>query len=218
MSNEYPVKKLFYDYEARSFIVSSFSFAMTGIFLVYNVWLGFVYKALWNFSIGIYYLLLLVLRGAIILAEKRWRYNEKEEREQKRVRLFQHISRVLLLLDFALIVPIILMVFLQRNVDMGMIPAVSVAAYTTYKVVIALINYTKARVRENISLYGLRIINLKDAVVSVLTLQNTLVMVFSNGKSMQMLTSYTSAGILIGMIALTILLIRKGQNFKKTMG
>ena len=59
----------------------------------------------------------------------------------------------------------------------------------------------------------MKIINLKDAIVSILTLQNTMVMVFGNETSMLTLTAYTSAGMLVGMFILTILSIRKGYQY-----
>lgn len=206
------INNLSANFELRSFFSSSISFLTTIIFLAYNFIIGLIYHSVWNFSISFYYLLLVVLRGLIIFNEKKWRDIEDTRRNSNRIHLFRSISRILLAVDFVLIAPISLMVLSHRNVSIGMIPAIAVAAYTTYKVTIAIVNYTKVKKHENISLFLLKIINLKDAMVSVLTLQNTMVMVFGTDKSMQTLTAYTSAAILAFMIIITALLIRKGRK------
>ncbi len=209
------IKSVYKNYELRSFLFSGFSLFTTFAFLVYNFALGAIYKTIWNFSISFYYLILLGLRTVIIFKEKSWRYAQTRVKKQNQLRLFRFITKILLLMDLALIVPISLMVLSQRKVSIGMIPAIGTAAYTTYKVTFATINYFKTRGQKNLSLFGLKIINLKDAIVSILTLQNTMVMVFSDGISIQTLTAYTSAGILAGMFILTILLIRKGYQYSE---
>lgn len=209
------VKNIYKDYELRSYLLSGFSLFTTFAFLIYNLVLGIVYKTVWNFSISIYYMVLLGLRTLIIVKEKHWRLETEDCRRKHQLQLFRFTTILLLLMDIALIVPIALMVFTQRSVNMTMIPAIGIAAYTTYKITVAIINYVKTREQRNLSLFGLKIINLKDAIVSILTLQNTMVMVFGNGKSLQTLTAYTSAGMLFAMFVITILLIRKGNQYSK---
>lgn len=207
------LKSLNKDYELRSYLFSGFSLFTTFVFLIYNLVLGIVYSAIWNFSISFYYLILLTLRTIIITKEKTWRYDEISIRNKKRLKLFRFTTKILLVMDLALIIPISLMVLSKRNVDISMIPTIGIAAYTTYKVTFATINYFKTRGQKNLSLFGLKIINLKDAIVSILTLQNTMVMGFGNETSMLTLTAYTSAGMLVGMFILTILSIRKGYQY-----
>lgn len=47
--------------------------------------------------------------------------------------------------NVSLVVPITLMVLNRKSVSMTMIPAISMAAYTTYKVVMASANMKRAR-------------------------------------------------------------------------
>lgn len=64
------LKSLNKDYELRSYLFSGFSLFTTFVFLIYNLVLGIVYSAIWNFSISFYYLILLTLRTIIITKEK----------------------------------------------------------------------------------------------------------------------------------------------------
>ncbi len=207
------IRELKNDKVLRSFISSTVSFIATTVFLAYNFVMGIMLRSVWNFSISFYYLLLVLLRAFILFSEKKWLNMTARERANKRILLFNRTCRMLILVDLALIVPISLMVLSQRSVKIGMIPAIATAAYTTYKVILSAVHYSRARKHENLSLYGLKIINLKDAIVSVLTLQNTMVMAFGTGNSMLPLTACTSAAMLIGMILLTALLLRKGRKF-----
>ena len=58
----------------------------------------------------------------------------------------------------------------------------------------------------------LREISFIDALVSVLTLQNTLIMVNSSGDGREMLTlsAITSAAIMLGVLALSVAALIKG--------
>ncbi len=211
------LKSVYKDYESRSYLFAELSLFTTFVFLAYNFVLGVRYQAIWNFSISFYYMVLLGLRTIMIAGEKRSRHDEMKTRQQEQLRLFRLTTKILLLMDFALIVPITLMVMSRRSVNIGMVPAIGIAAYTTYKIIFAAIHYFKTRGQKNLALFGLKIINLKDAIVSILTLQNTMVMVFGNSASMQTFTAYTSAGISIGMLVMTVLLIRKGVQYSEGM-
>ncbi len=200
------------DYVLRSYVTATFSFAVNIAFLVYNLYLGVAYHLIWNTSICGYYFLLVLLRMLIFWNEKKWNRKPPQNIYQCRAVLFRFESWLLLLVDFALIAPVVLMVKSQRTVNIGMIPAISVAAYTTYKIVMAILNYRKTSNNENLSLYGLKILNLKDAIVSVLTLQNTLIMVFGDKNDMLILCAYTSAGMLGIMVVISVLSIKKSKR------
>ncbi len=202
------------DYTLRSFIYSSLSSLATLAFLGYNLFMGIAYHSIWNISISIYYFLLLTMKSTVIMCEKIWRNASAELLRTRRVKLFRAVCRILILVDAAMALPIALMVMSQRQVDMGMIPAIAVAAYTTYKVTLAVINYQKTRKKDHLSLHLLKIINLMDAMVAVLTLQNTLVTVFGEGEDMLMLTSWTSAGMLGLMVTLTVILLQRAKRIK----
>lgn len=196
------------DPTTRSRLASLTSFLVTTLFLGYNLVMGLRLHSVWYFSISVYYFVLLVLRGLILLCARSWRGLAESARLGKKRRMYCAVTRILIAMDVSLVVPIFLMVLSARPVHMGMIPAIAVATYTTYKVTAAIIGYCRARGQQDLTLLSLRIVNGKDAAVSILTLQNTLVAVFGEGKSMLTLTAYTSAGMLLAMVSFTALSIR----------
>ena len=125
------------EYSFRTFINSTGSFAVTFVFALYNGFLGIWYSSVWNAGICIYYFFLVLIRGKILLTEKRNLAREKTEADKYRTKTFAGTAKILLLMSFALIIPVLLMVYNERPVNMGLIPAIAVASYTTYKVVMA---------------------------------------------------------------------------------
>lgn len=194
------------DYNFKTIVNSAASFFITLIFAIYNIFLGIRYIAVWNLSIGIYYIFLAVIRGIIINQEKNYIIKGIDNRNK-----IHMISSVLLTaMNLALIMPITLMVIGKRNIKTSMIPAISIATYTTFKIITASINLKKSKKSDDILIKDLRNINFIDAVVSVLTLQNTLIVAkgADNQSEMFRLSAIMSGIGLALIIILTILNIR----------
>ena len=104
------------------------------------------------------------------------------------------------------------MVRQQRPVSLTLIPAIVMAAYTTYKVIMASVNLGKRKVSSDSLVWLLRTISFIDALVSVLTLQNTLIMVESSGENPGMLplTAVTSAVVWVAVLVMSLSAIVKG--------
>ncbi len=95
---------------------------------------------------------------------------------------------------------------------MTLITAIAMAAYTTYKVVMASVNLKRRKRSSNSLVRLLRTISFIEALVSVLTLQNTLIMVNLKGDGSEMLTltAITSAAIMMTVLALSVSAMIKG--------
>lgn len=74
-----------------------------------------------------------------------------------------------------------MMVMQQKEIHYTAIPAIAIAAYTTYKVTMSAKHFIKTRKSNHLSIKMLRNINFVDALVSVLSLQYTLIMTFDGG-------------------------------------
>ena len=198
------------DYDFKTVTAALGSLFVTAIFALYNGFLGVYHSSLWNGSICVYYLVLVGLRTMIIAARKNEDRRTNPERAQTKV--YVASAALLLFLNVCLVVPVSLMVVRQKPVDMTLIPAIAMAAYTTYKVVMASVNL-KRRIRSSNRLVRLlRTISFIDALVSVLSLQNTLIMVNMKGDGSEMLalTAITSAAIMLTVLALSVAAMIKG--------
>ena len=182
------------DYHFQTVYTARISALITFGFTVFNGVIGVLYRSVWNISICIYYVLLAKVRRIIVRSQRKTVDKNQDKEIIKKTYVVTHI--ILILIDLALVVPITLMVIGARNYTYGMIPAISMAAYTTYRMTMSIIHYFKSKRNENRFIRVIRTINLQDTLVSVLTLQNALII--ANGDdmaSMMRLTMWTSAGI-----------------------
>lgn len=196
------------------------SFGVTILFAIYNGFWGIRFLSVWHGSICIYYILLVMIRGMILLTEKENAARSIEESAHCRRKTFRISSAMLLLLNLALILPLSMLVTLEKPVNMGLIPAITMAAYTTYKIIMASIRIGKQKHSSlgNVLVAELRTINFIDALVSVLILQNTLIMVNqtkSSSGDMILLSVVSGAVIYFMILFTTVYLLMTGLKGSK---
>ena len=181
---------------------------VTAAFAVYNGYLGIAQASPWHGGICVYYLLLHLLRLIVIRAERVSRGSTGADSRKKRA--VRAASWLLVALNLCLIGPFYLMVSQRRPVTLTLIPAIAMAAYTTYKVTMAAVNLKRKGRSDNRSVRFLRTLNFIDALLSIVTLQNTLIMVNNadGGRSMLPLTATTSGLIWAAMLAISIYELR----------
>ena len=198
------------DYDFKTVTAALGSLFVTAIFALYNGFLGVYHASLWHGSICVYYFVLVGLRTMIITARKS--ADRRTEPERAQTKFYVASASLLLFLNLCLVVPVSLMVVRQRPVDMTLIPAITMAAYTTYKVIMASVNLKRRKRSPDRLVRLLRTINFIDALVSVLSLQNTLIMVNMKGDGSEMLTltAVTSAAIMLTVLALSVAAMIKG--------
>lgn len=208
------------DYAFKTITSSIVSFGTTVLFALYNGFLGIFRLSVWHGSICVFYLILVTVRGMILLTEKKNINRSEQERICHRHKTFKISSVVLLMLNLALILPISLMVIFEKPINIGLIPAIAMAAYTTYKITMAFIHMRKQKRNSynNVLVTELRVINFIDALVSVLTLQNTLIMVNqanADTNDMFIVSAVSSAVIYVVIMCMTFNLLIKGFKRNK---
>ena len=190
------------DYYFSTVFSSAISTLISIVFALYNGALEIVYQSWWHGLICVYYLLLATIR-AILIGTRR--------KNQKTIRMITYL--LLLVLDVSLIGPIYVMVSGERSYTYGLIPAIAMAVYTTYRITISIVHFSKSRKKDKSLLFELRMINMTDALVAVLSLQNALII--ANGgmnEGMRTLTAWTSGGIYLVIVLITIMSFIKAQR------
>lgn len=190
------------DYYFSTVFSSAISTLISMVFALYNGALGIVYQSWWHGLICVYYLLLATIR-AILIGTRR--------KNQKTIRMITYL--LLLVMDVSLIGPIYVMVSGERSYTYGLIPAIAMATYTTYRITISIVHFRKSRKKDKSLLFELRMINMTDALVAVLSVQNALII--ANGgmnEGMRALTAWTSGGIYLVIVLITIMSFIKVQR------
>ena len=193
------------DYLLKTVTLSIVSMLVGFAFALYNGVLGIVCRSLWNGAICVYYFLLAVIRAIIVSLHRKEATGRQERSAAHRRMTYFATHMVLILMNISLVVPAAVMVTGGRSYTYGLIPAIAMAAYTTYRITMSIIHFRKSRHNANILAAELRTINVIDSLVAVLTLQNALIV--TNGgmtDAMQTLSAWTSAGILVIIAVITV--------------
>ena len=112
---------------------------------------------------------------------------------------------MLILMTIAMIAPAVLLILDKKSYNWGLIPSIALAAYTTYSVTMSIINMRKAKNNDSPVIKQIRLVNIVNALMSVLVLQNTLIL--ANGgytEDMRKLSVATSVGIIALIIFIEI--------------
>ena len=214
-------KRIRKDFEYRSYVTSTVSFFASLAFAGYNIFLGAAYETVWNISVAVYYLLLVGVRAFVGIKEIKFKKSglTDEEKEERRRNVFLVQSIMLFVVDLALVGPITIMALQRKSVDYSTIPAIAVAAYTVFKIVTSSISYAKTRKMTNLGVRSFKNLNFIDALVSVLTLQYTLIMTFGDGINGEMLTlcAVTSFAIWVFLIAVSVTNLIQSVKIKRAV-
>ena len=212
-------------YGFRTVAFSVVSFAVNVGFALFNGVLAILSLSVWYGILACYYLFLSALRGGILAgcyrAKKRAKGDEAAFAVYK-LKVYRLCGIALFILELALAAAVSLMILSDRPAAYTEIMAITCAAYTFYKIIFAVINVCKVRRLQDAMLQCFRNINLTDAAVSLLSLQITLVSVFSDGtdsfmKSLNAVTGFAVCALTIVMGVLMIVrATRQLKNQTKT--
>lgn len=190
------------EYSIKTLASSSASTIIGVLFFLYNEYIGLFHHVIWCVAIGIYYLFLTITRGMVIKDSIKERQNDKS---QDKKYILTHV--LLLFVNLSLIGPIAIMILGEKSYTLGLIPAIAMATYTTYRITMSIIHYIKTRKNHNPLIAEIRLINFVDSLVAILTLQNTMIIAVTGEvtSDMKLLSIVSSTGIWIVIMLFTIL-------------
>ncbi len=194
------------NYIFRTFVSSSMATIVGFGFIIFNGVFGLMYKSLWHGTICIYYILLTTVRGIIVFCMRKERDKPENDRFDFRISVSRYTHILLFVLNVSLVAPISLMVKGDREYEFGLIPAIAMAAYTTYRIIFSSINLKKVKMESNCLVRELRVINMIDTLVAILSMQNALIIANDGDVNGLMLTVsiFSSAVIFVFIVIITI--------------
>lgn len=189
-------------------IVNIFSIGTTFVFSFYNLYLGLAKSSPWNLSIFVYYVVLLIIKVIAYLLFL------KEEKDSGGENFYPFL--LLSILEIFLVVsffgPSYLMYCNKREVSLTMIDGISVATYTFVKVGLAIRNFMKGKQHANCFKVVRFCLGIIDAFSSLLTLQNTLILINAKENAAFML-SFSMISSVVVLALLVVFLV--GVSFTK---
>ena len=154
------------------------SLIWNALYGILQLWLGFYHHTFWFYSLGAYYICLGVMR--FFLARHTTKY-APGERMRSELKKYRACGIVFLVMNLAISLIIFFMVYWNRTFAHHMITAIAMAAYTFTALTTAIINVIKYR-KYNSPVYSAsKAISLAAALVSMLTLESTMLTTFGEG-------------------------------------
>lgn len=175
------------DYRFRTILTTMPSFMINVAYTIYNGVIGIMNQSSWFITMAVYYSLLGIMRYCAVHTERKIsRLEDHELIRKKELAVIKTDGILLLLLNLALSGVVLLTIAEGTAKAYSDIMAISIAAYTFYKIIMAVINMVKVRKMESPILITIRNIGVADALVSMLTLQMTMLVSFQGTDSLDM--------------------------------
>jgi len=154
------------------------SLAWNALYGLFQLWLGFYHHTFWFYSLGAYYICIGVMRFFLVRHTRKFAPGEKMQTELVKYRA---CGIVFLVMNLALALIIFFMVYWNRTFEHHMITAIAMAAYTFTALTTAIINVIKYRKYNSPVFSASKAISLAAALVSMLTLESTMLTTFGDG-------------------------------------
>lgn len=172
------------DYTFRTILTTLPTFLINVVYTVYNGVIGVMNQSAWFITMAVYYSLLGIMRYFAVNTERKTSRMENPKLIRKReLSVIRTDGILLLLLNLALSGVVLLTIAKGTAKTHSEIMVISIAAYTFYKITMAVINMVKVRKMQSPILITIRNIGVADALVSMLTLQTTMLASFQGTSS-----------------------------------
>lgn len=180
------------------------------IFALYNFVLGIASHSWWFIASGSYYIVLSTMRMSVILFSKKDRKNEN---------FIMRFSGVMI---FVLSIVLSGIVYMTVEHDVAVkyheIAMITIALYAFTKITLAIINFVKSRKNHRPYIKTLRSIAFADSVVSIYSLQRSMLVSFGEMKAADIVLMNTLSGvgmcIIVIFIGLNLILGKENKNGK----
>lgn len=194
------------------------SFFWNIAYALFQLWLGFYHHTFWFYSLGAYYICLAVMRFFLLLHTRKYAPGEKMRDELIKYRA---CGAVFLLMNLALTLIVFFMVYWNRTFEHHMITAIAMAAYTFTAFTVAIVNVIKYKKYNSPVFSAAKAISLAAALVSMLTLESTMLTTFSDGTmtavEQKWMLGATGGAISVLIIATAVYMIVVGTKKLKLL-
>lgn len=191
--------------------------AWNALYGVVQLWLGFYHHTFWFCSFGVYYICLAGIRLFLLLHTKKYAPGERMQTELKKYRA---CGWVFLFINVALSVIVTFMIYWNRTFEHHMITAIAMAAYTFTSFTVAIVNMVRYKKYNSPVFSASKAISFASALVSMLTLESTMLTAFSDGTmtplAQKWLLGATGAVISAVIVAMAVYMIIQATKKLKT--
>ena len=197
------VEILVENYDVRTIAFSVVSIFVAIALAVFYIAVYAITQSLWCGAMAFYHITLVLLRGYVLLSHRKRIKNtalSDEDRMPGAIRQYQNCGIVFIALTLCLIAMIIHIVREDKVFDYDMYVTYTIAAFTIFQIVVAILNYIKSHKNDNYTVRSLRSINLTTALVSSISLQAIALDTFSHNVNIPVanaITGFVVCGLVV---------------------
>lgn len=206
LQNHKFTNKLFEDYGYRTIVFAVFSFVLNVAYISLILVMAIMSKTAWYFTITIYYIVLAFMKGNVFYSKRKY----GTEIKQARALRFGGIMFVVITIVFSGV--IVLIYKANHYFEYAGILIYAVAAFTFYKLILAIFNIFKARKHNDLYIENIRNINLASALISIIILQVAMFQAFSPSSNLGFANALTGAGVSVIILVIGVLMIVKANK------
>lgn len=198
------------DYTFRTILTTLPAFLINVVYTVYNAVIGIMNHSAWFITMAVYYSLLGIMRYRAVNTERKIsRMSDQILIRKKELSVLRTDGILLLFLNLALSGAVLLTIARGTAKTYSEIMVISIAAYTFYKITMSVINMIKVRKMKSPILITIRNIGVADALVSMLTLQMTMLASFQKTSSIDAnrMNGITGLAVCLLIVALGVSMI-----------
>ncbi|MBQ8522325.1 MAG: hypothetical protein IJ458_01515 [Clostridia bacterium] len=199
------------DYGYRTIVFGFCSLIINVAFISLVAVMAFMSKTAWYFTLTIYYIILAFMKGNVFYSKRKYGTEVKQARALR----FSGIMFILMTIAFSGV--IVLIYKTNRYFEYAGLLIYAVAAFTFYKLTLAIYNIFKVKKYEDLYLQNIRNINLASALISIIMLQVAMFQAFSPTSNSSFANALTGAGVSAVILFLGILMIIQANKKLKQL-
>lgn len=193
----------------RMVLTAALGFLLNLLYALHHGVLGVIGMSVWFITMCAYYTVLGTMRLSAVLCERRGGAAASDDTEY----FVMKLSGVLLVL-LSLVLAAVNYISLSQNITAkyGEITMITIAAYTFYKITMAVIRAVRQRKNPSPLLAVIRTISYAEVAASVLTLQRSMLVSFGeiDSAKVRLMNALTGAGICLFVLMLGIFMTIRG--------
>ena len=157
--------------------------------------------SIWYGALSLYYITATLIYSLLLFDIKNCSY-----------RSYRRCGWIMTVLNIALSVAIVQMIFENKAFEYGDIMVFVFAAYAFYKITMSIIRLVKARGQSNPVMGALALVGLTTGAVTILALQTALLSAFGNGADASLFNTLTGSAVSMLALVISIYMIIKGTK------
>lgn len=211
-------EKVFENYDFNTLFFAGLSLVVNVAYAVMNAVSAFKYSSVWYGAFAVYYFTLILFRGLIVLlnAKSSKRFGSgTAQYELAKIKIYIFSGAVLVLITVAMSAVVTQRILVKEQVASGQIMMIANAAYTFYRMAMAIVNFVRAKKFRDPVVQSLRNLNLVNACMAMLSLTVGMIATFGGGDAMLAVECVIGfATCAISLAVATVMLIRGNKLLK----